>query len=267
MGLDFSKKVCYNNFRCGGVAQLVRAFGSHPRGRGFEPLRLHHLKNRITPSFVRCLRFLLCLCAQIPLKIWCYLQICKSSPRPEEILIGGFRRVLFSFVKLLQSPIDACGRKAVLPPLCHKRLYLRPILGHSVRREPVHLRAQCPYHSMAVSSSLLPAAAEVSVSDPFLPMAPTPRREKIYPAYKAFSATEASAGCKPWSKKCRQHRNRIYRRHKIKRFFLSPVQSTPTVIPHDMRAPLQMFSHKGFGRERLLRGRRIGAPLRPDNSL
>lgn len=215
--------------------------------------------------------FLLCLCAQIPLKIWCYLQICKSkcksSPRPEEILIGGFRRVLFSFAKLLQSPIDACGRKAVLPPLCHKRLYLRPILGHSVRREPVHLRAQCPYHSMAVSSSLLPAAAEVSVSDPFLPMAPTPRREKIYPAYKAFSATEDSAGCKPWSKKCRQHRNRIYRRHKIKRFFLSRVQSTPTVIPHDMRAPLQMFSHKGFGRERLLRGRRIGAPLRPDNSL
>ena len=43
MGLDFSKKVCYNNFRCGGVAQLVRAFGSHPRGRGFEPLRLHHV--------------------------------------------------------------------------------------------------------------------------------------------------------------------------------------------------------------------------------
>ena len=42
MGLDFSKKVCYNNFRCGGVAQLVRAFGSHPRGRGVEPLRLHH---------------------------------------------------------------------------------------------------------------------------------------------------------------------------------------------------------------------------------
>lgn len=26
----------------GGVAQLVRAFGSHPRGRGFESLRLHH---------------------------------------------------------------------------------------------------------------------------------------------------------------------------------------------------------------------------------
>ena len=28
----------------GGVAQLVRAFGSHPRGHGFEPPRLHHKK-------------------------------------------------------------------------------------------------------------------------------------------------------------------------------------------------------------------------------
>ena len=26
----------------GGVAQLVRVFGSHPKGRGFESLRLHH---------------------------------------------------------------------------------------------------------------------------------------------------------------------------------------------------------------------------------
>ena len=29
----------------GGVAQLVRAFGSHPRGPGFEPPRLHQQRN------------------------------------------------------------------------------------------------------------------------------------------------------------------------------------------------------------------------------
>ena len=30
----------------GGVAQLVRAFGSHPRGHGFEPPRLHHKEEK-----------------------------------------------------------------------------------------------------------------------------------------------------------------------------------------------------------------------------
>ena len=33
--------------RRGGVAQLVRAFGSHPKGRGFEPPRLHHSKGNL----------------------------------------------------------------------------------------------------------------------------------------------------------------------------------------------------------------------------
>ena len=41
--------MCYNYFCCGGVAQLVRAFGSHPRGRGFEPLRLHQTVKIRTP--------------------------------------------------------------------------------------------------------------------------------------------------------------------------------------------------------------------------
>ena len=31
----------------GGVAQLVRAFGSHPRGQGFEPPRLHQKSARL----------------------------------------------------------------------------------------------------------------------------------------------------------------------------------------------------------------------------
>ena len=38
--IDKPKNVLYND-TCGGVAQLVRAFGSHPRGHGFEPPRLH----------------------------------------------------------------------------------------------------------------------------------------------------------------------------------------------------------------------------------
>lgn len=29
-GLDKRRISCYNHFRCGGVAQLVRAHGSHP---------------------------------------------------------------------------------------------------------------------------------------------------------------------------------------------------------------------------------------------
>ena len=82
MGLDFSKKVCYNNFRCGGVAQLVRAFGSHPRGRGFEPLRLHHIKSRITLSFVRCLRFSFCLVYARQYPYGVIYKICKSKCKP-----------------------------------------------------------------------------------------------------------------------------------------------------------------------------------------
>ena len=82
LGLDFSKKVCYNNFRCGGVAQLVRAFGSHPRGRGFEPLRLHHKKSRITLSFVRCLRFSFCLVYARQYPYGVIYKICKSKCKP-----------------------------------------------------------------------------------------------------------------------------------------------------------------------------------------
>ena len=37
-GINSLRKVKYI---FGGVAQLVRAFGSHPRGHGFEPPRLH----------------------------------------------------------------------------------------------------------------------------------------------------------------------------------------------------------------------------------
>ena len=41
--LDKKRFLYYTTF-CGGVAQLVRAFGSHPRGLGFESLRLHQKK-------------------------------------------------------------------------------------------------------------------------------------------------------------------------------------------------------------------------------
>ncbi len=36
----------------GGMAQLVRAFGSHPRGRGFESPCLHHLGNGLVKPFL-----------------------------------------------------------------------------------------------------------------------------------------------------------------------------------------------------------------------
>ena len=39
--IDKCSKVCYNVSRNGGIAQLVRAFGSHPRGHRFEPYCLH----------------------------------------------------------------------------------------------------------------------------------------------------------------------------------------------------------------------------------
>ena len=45
-GLDKPAKEVYN-IRYVGVAQLVRAFGSHPRGHGFEPPRLHQKNDRI----------------------------------------------------------------------------------------------------------------------------------------------------------------------------------------------------------------------------
>ena len=49
-------------FCCSAYANVVpdlRAFGSHPRGRGFESLRLHHLRALAllqVPFFVACLR-------------------------------------------------------------------------------------------------------------------------------------------------------------------------------------------------------------------
>ena len=44
--IDKCSKVCYNVSRNGGIAQLVRAFGSHPRGRRFEPYCLHQEKSK-----------------------------------------------------------------------------------------------------------------------------------------------------------------------------------------------------------------------------
>ena len=47
-----TKKILTNDLFCatikthGGIAQLVRAFGSHPRGRGFESLCLHYTNAR-----------------------------------------------------------------------------------------------------------------------------------------------------------------------------------------------------------------------------
>ena len=38
-------------FRKGRLAQLVRAFGLHPKGRGFEPLGAHH-SNRLTAKLL-----------------------------------------------------------------------------------------------------------------------------------------------------------------------------------------------------------------------
>ena len=31
---------------CGGIAQLARALGSYPKGRGFDPLRRYHIWTR-----------------------------------------------------------------------------------------------------------------------------------------------------------------------------------------------------------------------------
>ena len=37
-----------NNYAlCGGVAQLARAFGSYPKGRGFDPLRRYQVRDYI----------------------------------------------------------------------------------------------------------------------------------------------------------------------------------------------------------------------------
>ena len=36
-----TKSLCV--LRYGGVAQLARAFGSYPKGRGFDPLRRYHI--------------------------------------------------------------------------------------------------------------------------------------------------------------------------------------------------------------------------------
>ena len=54
--LDKRGRVWYNKPRCGGLAQLVRAFGSHPRGHGFESLSLHH-----TGAKFALLRLIFCL--------------------------------------------------------------------------------------------------------------------------------------------------------------------------------------------------------------
>ena len=43
--IDKCEKLCYNLSYNGGIAQLVRAFGSHPRGRRFEPYCLHQKKS------------------------------------------------------------------------------------------------------------------------------------------------------------------------------------------------------------------------------
>ena len=40
--LDFNESANAN----GGVAQLARAFGSYPKGRGFDPLRRYHVWTR-----------------------------------------------------------------------------------------------------------------------------------------------------------------------------------------------------------------------------
>ena len=38
------KSLCVLEY--GGVAQLARAFGSYPKGRGFDPLRRYHIWTR-----------------------------------------------------------------------------------------------------------------------------------------------------------------------------------------------------------------------------
>ena len=39
-----NKELMCSNY--GGVAQLARAFGSYPKGRGFDPLRRYHIWTR-----------------------------------------------------------------------------------------------------------------------------------------------------------------------------------------------------------------------------
>lgn len=43
-GIEKEKIICYNQFALGDgdVAQLARASGSYPEGRGFDPLRRYH---------------------------------------------------------------------------------------------------------------------------------------------------------------------------------------------------------------------------------
>ena len=43
----------------GGIAQLVRAFGSHPKGRGFEPPCVHHIRTKVMIPLVLQLSFFL----------------------------------------------------------------------------------------------------------------------------------------------------------------------------------------------------------------
>jgi hypothetical protein len=68
--LDFPKMLVYTRACCGGVAQLARAFGSYPKGRGFKPLcRYLNIDNNFYRSSLRIseaflffseTRFLLC---------------------------------------------------------------------------------------------------------------------------------------------------------------------------------------------------------------
>ena len=121
----------------GGVAQLVRAFGSHPRGHGFEPPRLHQKKAHIClprqcvlfstkfalagkwNSFA--VKYLLCKCEIFASRMWAnFISHCD-----EGAIFNNFQRKLFHIRRKPNISLKTYRNKFRMIYKAYALIYLR----------------------------------------------------------------------------------------------------------------------------------------------
>lgn len=120
--LAFLRPGCYNNrVPFGGLAQLVRAFGSHPRGHRFEPYILHqkacNLWKKVAGFF--CTFLLLA-----PAGTWCQ---CGKTKKPQTVKgpVGNVQRGPRHF---RPNGHVRCAAKQKAPEwLCPRELFIGPL--------------------------------------------------------------------------------------------------------------------------------------------